>query len=191
MPLIGREVVSSIAAVLLAVSVALGIVYGLLQLSEVSAAIAFIAVAAFFGALWWGWGPRIERMRRFRQGIEVETPVAHQSPAFLGQDEFVKELERVEAWCVHFGGIADSIRDVSPTIMELDHLWIGLTEVKNEFRGIWSLTRQNEVVMIVNELRKASSALSRKDLEDTKSHVDGARKNAKSLIRELKAPPSS
>lgn len=120
---------------------------------------------------------------------EPEPETVRSLKSVLGGEELLKELERVEAWCMRFEAVADSIRDVSPVIMELDHLWITLTEVKGQFRGVWSLTRQNEVTMVVDQLRKASSALSRKDLEDTRSHVDGARQNAKSLIRELRSPP--
>jgi hypothetical protein len=111
----------------------------------------------------------------------------------LGGEELLKELERVEAWCMHFRDIADSIRDIAPMIMALDHLWLVLTELKGAYRGVWTLTRQNEVTMVADQLREASSTLGRKDLEHTKAHVDGARQNAKSLIRELKSesPPSS
>ena len=127
----------------------------------------------------------IGRIRAKPQGA------AQQLETFLGGDELLRELERVEAWCGYFGNIASSIRDVSPMIMELDHLWTTLTELKGEYRGIWTLTRQNEVTMVADQLRKASSALGKKDLDHTKAHVDGACQNAKSLIRELKVPPSS
>lgn len=127
-------------------------------------------------------------------GVKVSEPrpeATRPLQLVFGGEELLKELERVEAWCGHFRDTADSTRDVSPVIMELDHLWIALTELKGEFRGVWTLTRQNEVTMVADQLREASSALSSKDLEHTKAHVDGARQNAKSLIRELKSesPP--
>lgn len=104
--------------------------------------------------------------------------------------ELVKELERVEAWCDRFRDRTISAQDVSPMTIEMNHLWTTLTELKGEYRGIWTLTRQNEVNMVADELRKASSALSKRLGDETEAHVDGARKTAKSLIRELKSPPS-
>ena len=133
-----------------------------------------------------GFAPRIMRAIKSRQ----EPQTIQFFETLLGGDELLKQLEAVEAWCGRFRDIADSIRDVSPVIMELDHLWTTLTELKGEFRGVWNLTRQNEVTMVADQLREASSALGIKDLEHTKAHVEGARQNAISLIRELKSEPT-
>jgi hypothetical protein len=111
---------------------------------------------------------------------------------FLGGDELLKELENVQAWCDRFRNAVVSAQDVSPTIVELNHLSNTLTELKNKYRGgSWNLSRENKVTMVADQLRQASSALSKRLLEETKGHVEDARLMAASFIRELKAPPIS
>jgi hypothetical protein len=111
---------------------------------------------------------------------------------FLGGDELLKELEDVQAWCDRFRNAVVSAQDVSPTIVELNHLSNTLTELKNKYRGgSWNLSRENKVTMVADQLRQASSALSKRLLEETKGHVEDARLMAASFIGELKAPPSS
>jgi hypothetical protein len=124
--------------------------------------------------------------------VEVKLPETTRAlQSDLGAEELVKELERVVAWCERFRDTAISAQNVSPVTIEVNHLWTRLDELKGEYRGIWTLTRQNEVNMVAGQLRKASSALDKRLLDRTEAHVEGARQAAKSLIRELKAPPSS
>jgi hypothetical protein len=188
--LIGREAAASIVAFLVAVGLAFGIVWRLLQLSEVTAAMAFIGVAAIVGVLWWGWGPRIEQMRRFRQEARTGVPLAQQPPAFLGGDELLRELERVDAACARLsGGLTVSGEDANPLIVELNLLRITLIEVEGKYTGIWTLNLNNKVTMVADQLREASSALSEGNLEHTRAHIDGAVQNVQALITYLKAPP--
>jgi hypothetical protein len=111
---------------------------------------------------------------------------------FLGGDELLKELESVQAWCDRFRNAVVSAQDVSPTIVELDHLSNTLTELKNKYRGgSWNFSRENKVTMVADQLRQASSALSKRLLEETKGHVEDARLMAASFVKELKSPPTS
>jgi len=117
--------------------------------------------------------------------------VTQQFETFLGQDELVRELERVAAWCEQFRDKTISAQDVSQVTRELDRLWIELVELRSKYGGVWTVTLKNEVTTVANQLQAASSVLSKRLGEKTKAHVEGAHQDAKSLIRELKVPPSS
>lgn len=129
--------------------------------------------------------------------IEVKLPEAKPETArsvqlVLGGEELLKELERVVAGCVVLSAdLSRSRQDVRAQIMELNDLCNTLEALNGEYTGRWPLTRKNKVTMVADQLREASSALSGRDIEHTKAHIDGAVQNAKSLITELKLPPSS
>ena len=72
-----------------------------------------------------------------------------------------------------------------------DHLWLGLTELKGKYTGIWTRNLQNRVTMVRDELKEASSALGEKNVDHAEVHIDGAVEEAKSLIAYLKSPSSS
>ncbi|MCJ7767363.1 hypothetical protein MUP79_03105 [Candidatus Bathyarchaeota archaeon] len=150
-------------------------------------------VALALAVLGVGFAPRIKRSIKSRQGSKIESQAIQLFQTFLGGDELLKELERVEATCARLSGslVASGGQNVNPLIMELDHLWLALTELKGKYRGLWTLSLQNKVTMVANQLREASSALGGRKLEHMRAHIDGAVQNAKSLITSLetKQPP--
>ena len=140
------------------------------------------------GVLGWGFMPRIKRSIRLSRTLG---PVRF-FQTFLGGDELVRELERVDAACARLSGtLSVSDEDARTQIMELDHLWLGLTELKGKYTGIWTRNLQNRVTMVRDELKQASSVLGDRNVEHAEVHIDGAVQEAKSLIAYLKAPPSS
>jgi hypothetical protein len=135
-----------------------------------------------------GFTPRIVRSIKSRQAVEpIQT-----FQTFLGGDDLLKELERVEAACARISGVLlASGEGINAQIMELDYLWTHLTGVKNEY-PTWNPGLRSNVTVIIDQLRDASSALSdHRDLEHTKAHINTAVRSTQELIAYLKSPPSS
>jgi hypothetical protein len=168
---------------------------GLLQQTPVapsSQVLGIIGVSAIVGAAILGTLLVQDLVRRVR-GRTQPHQGAQQLQVFLGVDELLRELERVEASCGRLSGsLAASGRDVNLLIMELDHLWIALMELEGKYH-LWPLSLRNKVTMVVDQIREASSVLSEKDLdlEHVKAHIDGAVQNVQALVAYLKSPPTS
>lgn len=166
-------------------------VYGLIQLSEISSAVAFILVAGIAGSFSWALKPRIMRSIKSRQAPKLESQTVRTFQTFLGGDELLRELERVEASC---GRIVQSVevsgQDVNPLIIELGSLRFTLIELSGKYTAVWPLNLDNRVRMVADELGEAGSALSDEPLhlEHVKAHLDGASQSARAFITELKNP---
>lgn len=144
-------------------------------------------VALALAILGVGFTPRIKRAIKSRQ----EPQAIQFLQTFLGGDELLGELGRVEAACERLTGnlsVSDAVAHTQ--IKELDHLWMELMRLKGKYTAVWTLSLKNKVTMVIDQLREASSALSdHRDLERTKAHIDGAVQIAQALVAYLKAPP--
>jgi hypothetical protein len=109
-----------------------------------------------------------------------------------GGDELLKELERLEPSC---GRIVQSLgvsgQNVNPLIIELSSLRFTLVELAGKYTGQWSVSLDERVTIVANQLGEAGSVLSEKplDVEHVKAHIDGAVQIARAFITELKSPP--
>ena len=129
-------------------------------------------------------------IRRVGAKKEAHAAARQQFETFLGGDELLKELERVDAACARLSGSLEaSGQDVHTRIIELSHLRFALVGLGGKYTRIWPLTLDNKVTMVADQLGEASSALSEGNLEHTKAHIDGAVQNARAFITELKGPP--
>jgi hypothetical protein len=145
-------------------------------------------IALALVVLAWGFTPRI--MHNIRSW---KTPKSVQFfQTFLGGDELLRELKRMKDACARLSGsLSVSDRNARTQIMELDHLWLALSDLKGKYTGTWTLNLQNRVTMVRDELKGASSALGDRNVEHAEVHIDGAIQEAKSLIAYLKSPPTS
>jgi len=143
-------------------------------------------IALALVVLAWGFTPRI--MHNIRSW---KTPKSVQFfQTFLGGDELLRELKRMEDACARLSGsLSVSDRYARTQIMELDHLWLALSDLKGKYTDTWTLNLQNRVTMVRDELKGASSALGDRNVEHAEVHIDGAIQEAKSLIAYLKSPP--
>jgi hypothetical protein len=188
-----REIVGVVSGLILVVLLAVLVtIYGWIQLSEISSALAYALVTGIGGALLWGFKPRIMRSIK-----SVQTSGLVQTfQTFRGGDELLEELERLESSC---GRIVQSLgvsgHDINRLIRELSQLRFTLVGLAGKYTGIWLVSLDKAVTMVADQLGQASSVLSEEppDVELVKAHIDGAVRVAESLIVSLKSgqPPSS
>lgn len=140
----------------------------------VTAAVAVFSVFYFY--------PSVEKRGSSRRVFQT----------FYGGDELLKELERVGASCTRLlGSLSVSGERINPELMEINDLWLKLDVLRPQYSSHWSASVLNRERMVADELRKASTTLSERDLDQTRAHIDGAAQNTQALIAYLKAPPSS
>jgi len=178
----------------LAIVLVLAVGCRLVQLSDISAAIAFGLVGGIVALFVWGFAPGIESYLSTRKHPESASQTVQFFQTFLGGDDLLRELERVVAGCVILSAdLSRSGQDVRPLLIGLSGLWLDLDNLKALHMGVWSSNVEKRVTMVADQLRKADSALGERNIEITKAYLEGAVQSARAFIGELKSesPPSS
>jgi len=155
---------------------------------------AYVLVAGIFGALVWGFKPRIVRSLRSRPGPQEEPPITQHFQTIYGADELLRELETVEAKGRQWGSlITDNMQEEYISIVEREasYHYHELLKLSVYYGKTWDLTLQNRIKVIYTELDHGAFAFRKGRISDGKAHIETALEDAKSLVAYLKSPPSS